>query len=431
MKILLIDHYAGSDLMGMEYRPFYFAQEWIAAGHDVTIIGADFSHLRGRQPTVTADLEITTEGHVRFRWLRTRHYDGNGVRRVVNMLEFVGKLFVYGRRIAAQEKPDIVICSSTYPLDIYPGARIARRAGARLVFEVHDLWPLTPILLGRLSPSHPFIRLLQHAEDWAYRHADTVVSILPDAKDYMVAHGLAPAKFVHVPNGIPTFRGLPDHEELPAEIQSQIENERSRDRFLVGFAGGINLNMALDTVLDAARLLADANVGFFIAGDGASASRLRERVTQCRLDNVHLVGRIAKLAVPVFLSRMDALVIPWHRNPLYRYGVSPNKLFDYMLAAKPILQGSDASNDLVTEAQCGLTIEPENPVALADAVRRLLALPPEMRDKLGENGRRYVLANNDCRILARNFLESAIPVGSRSSATRSMSPRYGRIVTDR
>ena len=116
--------------MGMEYRPFYFAQEWIAAGHDVTIIGADFSHLRGRQPTVTADLEITTEGHVRFRWLRTRHYDGNGVRRVVNMLEFVGKLFVYGRRIAAQEKPDIVICSSTYPLDIYPGARIARRAGS-------------------------------------------------------------------------------------------------------------------------------------------------------------------------------------------------------------------------------------------------------------------------------------------------------------
>ncbi|HEY8289718.1 MAG TPA: glycosyltransferase family 4 protein, partial [Acetobacteraceae bacterium] len=219
MKILLINHYAGSDRMGMEYRPFYFAREWLADGHDVTVIAADYSHLRGHQPAVRADLQATQEEAVRFRWLRTSRYAGNGTRRALNMLEFVGKLFAYADRIAGEERPDLVICSSTYPLDIYPGAWIARKAGARLVFEVHDLWPLTPILLGRYSPAHPYIRLLQHAEDWAYRHADMVVSILPDAREYMVAHGLDPGKFVHIPNGAPVSRAHAEHEALPGGIE--------------------------------------------------------------------------------------------------------------------------------------------------------------------------------------------------------------------
>src|SRR5258708_35275583 len=93
------------------------------------------------------------------------------------MLAFVGKLFVHADRISREEHPDVVLCLSTYPLDIYPGARIARKTKAQLVFEVHDLWPLTPILLGGYSPNHPSIRLLQRAEDWAYKNAEVVVSI--------------------------------------------------------------------------------------------------------------------------------------------------------------------------------------------------------------------------------------------------------------
>jgi glycosyltransferase involved in cell wall biosynthesis len=164
-------------------------------------------------------------------------------------------------------------------------------------------------------------------------------------------------------------------------------------------------------------------MAFFIAGDGTNAAHLRERLAQMRLDNVHMVGRIAKLAVPTFLSQMDALVIPWHRNPLYRYGVSPNKLFDYMLAAKPILQGSNASNDLVTEAACGVTVEPEDPVALADAARRLSALSAEVRQRIGENGRRFVLANHDCRMLARSFINRTVPASSCKAAAGSAAPQ--------
>jgi glycosyltransferase involved in cell wall biosynthesis len=421
MNILLINHYAGSDLMGMEYRPFYLACEWVASGHSVTVLAADWSHLRGRQPSVSADLESTEEEGVRFRWFRTNRYHGNSAWRVANMLVFVSKLHLHADRITREERPDVVICSSTYPLDIYPGARIARKADAQLIFEMHDLWPLTPILLGGYSPRHPYIRVLQRAEDYAYHNADMVVSILPHARDHMVERGLDPRKFVHVPNGVPVARMFrADVSERPGPVEELVAQERGRRRFLIGFAGGINVSTPIETLLDAARLLAAADVSFLIAGDGPRAGLLREQVAHSGLDNFHLLGRIPKSAIQRFLLRADALAIPLHRSPLYRFGISPNKLFDYMLAGKPILQASNASNDLVAEAECGFTVEPEDPAAFADAVLRLRALSEDERQRLGENGRRFVIENHDYAVLARRFLDAVRggPFNDLPTATR-------------
>lgn len=407
MRILLINHYAGSERMGMEYRPFYLAREWVIAGHDPTVVAADFSHVRSCQPRVSADLEITEEEGVRFRWLRTGSYTRSGAGRVMNIAAFVGKLHLHTARIAREHRPEVVICSSTYPLDIYAGAHIARAANARLVFEVHDLWPLTPILLGRYSPRHPFIRVLQHAEDWAYAHADVVISILPDACGYMVERGLDPKKFVHVPNGVCiASRDTADATVLPSALSELISRERARGRFLVGYAGSSALSMSLETLLGTARLLAGAGAAFVLAGGGLGFSPLQRQVAQMQLDNFHILGRIPKAAVPGFLASMDALTIAWRHSRLYQFGVSPNKLFDYMLAGRPILQASAASNDLVSEAGCGFTVPPEDPQALADAVLRLRRMPQAERGMLGENGRNFVLRRHNYSVLAHQFLDA-------------------------
>lgn len=405
MNILIINHYAGSDRLGMEYRPFYLGREWVGDGHAVTVMGASFSHLRQIQPGVGADHDVTVEDGVRFRWLRTGPYQGNGTGRVANMLTFVGKLLAHARRIAREEKPDVVICSSTYPLDIYAGARIAGFARARLVFEVHDLWPLTPILLGGYSPGHPYIRLLQAAEDYAYRNADLVVSILPNTRGYMESRGLDPAKFVYVPNGIPIAAlRAPGPDELPSAVAARIAREREKGRFLIGYAGGFNPSNAIDTILDAATLLAGHPVSFLLVGGGSSLRELQAKAEGSGLDTVHMFGPIPKPLVPRFLSEMDTLTMPWHRSPLYRFGVSPNKMFDYMLAGRPIVQSCDASNDLVAEAQCGITVAPEDPAAYADACLRLSRLDPSERAGLGENGRRFVRQHHDYRLLASRFM---------------------------
>ncbi|MYN21268.1 glycosyltransferase, partial [Rugamonas sp. FT107W] len=120
--------------------------------------------------------------------------------------------------LARADRPDLVIASSTYPADIWPARRIARLAGARLAFEVHDLWPLSPMLLGGMSRWHPFILLMQAAEDYAYRHADTVISLLPHAAAHMAARGMAPHKLHVVPNGVDPdeWQGRPAPLPAPA-----------------------------------------------------------------------------------------------------------------------------------------------------------------------------------------------------------------------
>ncbi|WP_207485277.1 glycosyltransferase family 4 protein [Arenibaculum pallidiluteum] len=422
MRILLINHYAGSDSLGMEYRPFYLAREWKALGYATTILGADFSHLRHHQPDIHADLEATEEEGVRFRWIRTPPYAGNGMARVANMLGFAGKLLFHAGRIAREEKPDIVVCSSTYPLDIHGGARIARNCGARLVFEVHDLWPLTPMLLGGYGRAHPYVMLLQHAEDYAYRHADTVVSIIPNTRDYMIGRGLEPRKFAHVPNGIVTSHAPAGG--LSSGVADSIERERTRGRFLVGYAGGLNTADAVEYLVEAALRLSGSGVSLLIVGDGPKARQLREQAAGA--DSIHLLGRIPKTAVPDFLSRMDVLALSWHRSPLYRFGMSPNKVFDYMHAGKPIVQACEAGNDLPAAAECGVTVPPEDAAALACEILRMRDLPQPERQRLGENGRRFVLQNHDYRVLARRFLDvvaaSRVP---EAAGTGSLAPTAG------
>lgn len=412
MNILLINHYAGSDRLGMEYRPFYLGREWVSQGHKVTIIASGYSHLRGTQPQVHHDLEISTEEGVRYCWLRTPRYAGNGAARVANMLAFVGKLMRYARRIAREEKPDIVICSSTYPLDIYPGELISRYSNARLIYEVHDLWPLTPMLLGGYSRWHPYIRLLQHAEDRAYAQSDAVVSILPNAKRHMMSRGMDAAKFIYIPNGIPVSRlNKAAHPEASPQVATIISQERERQRFLVGYAGSLTLSMDVNLLLDTATMPQASGISFLIAGDGPTAVDLRDRLESLQIDNVHMLGRIPKAEVHAFLAGMDALAVPWHSNPLYRYGVSPNKIFDYMFAARPILQASDASNDLVAEARCGFTVAPGNPDVLASAIGRVRDLSISERARLGTNGREFVCRNHDFKNLAAEFLVAIGAVG--------------------
>lgn len=411
MNILLINHYAGSDRMGMEYRAFYLAREWVAAGHRVTIVGSAYAHVRTHQPDAPHDLCTTEEEGVRFRWLRTGRYHGNGMGRVANMAAFVSKLSLYADRIAREERPDVVICSSTYPLDIYPGARIARKAGARLAFEVHDLWPLTPMMLAGYSPRHPFIQVMQHAEDYACRHCDTMVSILPLTKDYLVTRGLDPAKFVHVPNGIPVKAFLSaEPGPLPDALSARIASERARGHFLVGYAGGINPSNPVETIHEAAVLLKDEPISFIFVGGGAAEAAFKERMQRAALPNFYHMGVIPKVLVQRFLAEMDALTMPWKRSPLYQFGVSPNKIFDYMLSGKPIVQSCDAGNDLVAEGSCGITVPPEDPRAFADAILKLARMAPEEREQLGRNGRNFVLNSHDYRTLAAQFL-AAIATG--------------------
>ena len=411
MNILYLDHYAGSPAYGMEYRPYYLAREWVRSGHRVTIVAASQSHVRSRNPTMDGRFTRERIDGVDFIWSKTPPYRGNGFGRVLNIVSFLRRLGQWREWLDA--KPDVVIASSTYPADIGPARRLARYHGATLVWEVHDLWPLSPIELGTMSRCHPFIVWMQCAENAACRDADLVVSILPKADVHLHEHGMDLDKFVHIPNGIdPAEWSDAAVVPLPAAHTMAIAFAREQGHAIVAYAGAHGLANALDSMLDAAALSRQEPITWMLVGSGTEKAALRQRVQSEGLRNVVMLDPVPKSAIPALLSAMDVLYLGLQSEPLFRFGISPNKLFDYMMAARPIVCAIAAGNDPVGDAGCGETIAPQDPPALAAAVQRLSAMPRDQRDILGRAGKTFVERHHLYAGLTQRFLDAV-------SATRA------------
>jgi glycosyltransferase involved in cell wall biosynthesis len=414
LNILLINHYAGGPALGMEYRPYYLAREWVRAGHRVMIVAADFSHVRASQPRAGDE---AIDG-IAYRWLPTPRYRGNGLARLRNVASFLRRVWAQAPRLAATFRPDVVIGSSTYPMDCWVAQRIARLAGATLVHEVHDLWPLSPIELSGMSKWHPFALLCQAAENSAYRRADVVVSMLPKVHSHMAAHGLDLARLVIVPNGISPDDWKGDSssdrpgdrqanaQALRADVQQAMADAHAAGQAVVGYAGSMGEPNVLDTLLDAAALLRDAPLRFVLVGDGHLREHLAARIAAERLSQLSLLPPVPRAQVPPLLAQFDIAFIGWQPMPIYRFGIAPNKLMDYMMAGCAVLHSVDAGNDPVAESGCGLSVAPGDARALAAGLKHLAALPAAERRAMGRKGRLFVQAHHTYPVLAQRFLDA-------------------------
>ena len=412
MNLLLINHYAGAPALGMEYRPYYLAREWVRAGHAVTVVAANFSHVRARQPKAGQE---EVDG-ITYHWLPTPSYQGNGLGRLKNIWSFLRQVWQLAPALVAVCKPDVVIASSTYPMDIWVARRVAKRAGAKLVFEVHDLWPLSPIEIGGMSQKHPFIRVCQAAENAAYRDSDLVVSMLPNIAPHAAAKGLPSHRLAIIPNGI--AREDCDKAITPplrADVQAVLDAARAAGQSVIAYTGAHGLPNALDTLLDAAALLRAEAFIFLLVGDGHERARLQDRATAEGLNQVFLLDPIPKAQVPTLLGCVKAAYLGAPRHPLYRFGVSPNKMLDYMVAKTPIIYAIEAGNNPVAEANCGITIPPDDAAALCKAIRVLSCLPESERQAMGDNGRRYALQHHAYNVLADQFLDAVLRAPPKAS----------------
>ncbi len=404
MNIIIINHYAGSPKMGMEYRPYYMARQWVKEGHEVSIIASTESHIRKLNPTVKYDFQEEMLDGVRYVWIKTPKYQANGAKRVFNMLSFTAKLWMNALRLSKLYHPDVVIASSTYTIDNYSALKIARISKAKYFYEIHDLWPLSPMELGGMSAKHPFIILMQYGENYAYRWADKVISMLPNTQEHTREHGLDLKKWRYIPNGICLEEWeqsyLPDND-----LKKKINGFKAKGSKLIAYTGTLGLANALNNLVDAADLLKEYNYEFLIFGIGPEEENLKNEITKRELRNIHMMGSVPKSSIPGLLASMDLLYIGLQRQSLFRFGISPNKLIDYMMAAKPIIQAIDAGNDMVAEANCGLSVEPENPQMLANAIRDLMGREVEDLLVLGNNGREFALKNHTYKELAQQFLK--------------------------
>ncbi len=416
MNIFIIDHYAGSRSLGMEFRPYYLARQWQQMGHIVTIAAADYSHLRQVNAAAAGPAQARRVDGVDFIFIRTPEYTGNGLLRARNLLAFLRGLRRISRRIALGFRPDIVIASSTYPMDIYPARRIAKMCGARLVWEIHDVYPDSLSLQDLPWIAEKCATLVMNAAvDCACKSSDTIVSLLSHADVFLRGRrcgGEAIKKLVYVPNGVEP-EDIAGHREPSAycrSLISAVEKLKSSGKFVVMYLGGFAAANALDEFIWAARLV--KNAAFVLVGNGLDRARLKKLAEQeglTREGKVFFFDAVEKDGVQELLSHAGCLYAGLRRSELYRYGVGMNKLYDYMLAARPVICGMEAPFNVVEESGCGVTVPPEDSAAIARAAAALAELPEETLTRLGERGREYVLAHNTWAALARRLLDAAVP----------------------
>lgn len=403
MNILIINHYAGSPKHGMEYRPFYLAREWVKTGHLVRIIASSESHLHQKKPYMTSTATLEEINGIEYIWLKTPAYQGNGLRRVINMLCFLKRLFSEKKEILNNFEPHVIIASSPHPF-IFRGAQhIARQTKAKLIYEVRDLWPLSLIEILGMSPYHPLIALMQHEENHAYKKAFKVASLLPKAFNYMSKHGLSSGQFMQTPNGIVADEWN-DSTPLPDEYLRLINAFKIRFTYLVGYAGTHGKPNALSFLINAAKRVEKYNIGFVLIGNGPEKENLITLANKLQINNILFLDATNKVMIPSFLSKMNALYIGWEHQPLYRFGISANKLFEYMISGKPIIHSVKAGNDPVEEAGCGISCLPEDSKSIANAIIKLSTLSVKEHKILGEKGKQFVVNHHDYSILAKNYL---------------------------
>ena len=384
-NIWIINQYCGSKVHGMNFRSWYFAKELKKKGYYPHIISASYSHLFYKLPVTKGKFTLENVDGIPFTWVKVSKYKGSkSIGRGLVMIQFMLNLFLLPKK--KLQDPHVIIVSSLSPLPIINAYLWSIKYKAKLIFEVRDIWPLSLIEIGGFSKLNPLVLFFGWFEKFAYKKSDKVISLLPNAKPHMVSRGMEKDKFVHIPNGF-------NLEEMKKskELDKSISNLIPKNKFIVGYTGSLGASNAMEYLIEASNLLENnENIHFVIFGKGQHLEKLKNNAK----NNVSFLGQIDKSQIQSAISFFDVCYIGWHNHSLYRFGISPNKIFDYMYAGKPIIHSVNTTNDFVEIADAGISIPPENPKEIANIVIEISKIEDKKLNEWGKNGKNYVEENH-------------------------------------
>lgn len=399
-KILwILNHYAQEPAGPGGNRHFSYCHHLSRKQWSPYIIGASVDHFTKKQRLNKGEkTRLSSHLGVHFLWIKTPEYKGNSIGRILNILSYTWRVL---KRSTVRElpKPDIIIGSSVHPLAAWAGARLARRYRVPFLFEVRDLWPETLINMGKLSRRSPISKFLLYLETYLYKQSSRILTLQPLAKLYIQSLGIREDKTIWLPNGI-------DLDRYPTPAKNSVSN----NAFTIMYLGAHGLANDLEYLIQAIHILnqiePQGNFHFRMVGDGILKNHLISMAENLNITNISFEPPVPKSDVPGVASEADAFVITVKDMPgLYKYGISMNKIFDYMAAAKPIIISLDAEYNPIHEARAGITVPPADSDALARAFLELSRLSPEKRQEMGRNGRHYVEEHHDYARLSSLFAD--------------------------
>jgi glycosyltransferase involved in cell wall biosynthesis len=310
---------------------------------------------------------------------------GFNFKRIFSWLQFEWRLYKHLKKVEI-DKYDVIIISSLSLMTILNGIYWKKKKQCKLIFEVRDIWPLTLIEIGGMHKWNPFILFLSWIEKLGYQNADLIIGTMPGLHIHVRSILQKDFRFLNLPMGFEETFFL----KLAERDETQKPKVTTNDKFVVSYAGAIGRVNRVQDILEAAKILEEqgVNIRFQIIGDGPLKNVLHDRYVY--LTNVTFIPWLSKVDLFDFLSNSHLLLHPVPNEPIYRFGVSPNKWIDYMYSGRPILISYEGHYTILEEANCAIRIEPEDPVALADKILVLKNTSPEFLNELGKNGKDYL-----------------------------------------
>ncbi|MCL5995544.1 MAG: glycosyltransferase family 4 protein [Chloroflexi bacterium] len=395
-SVWILNHYAITPDLPGRTRHYELACELINRGYEVTIFASAFSDRTHTQVRLLRGERWANEevDGVKFVWVPSVAYQGNGWRRMLNMLDFSWRVYWLGRRLpildAGIAAPGVIIGSATHLFAVSAAWYLSMFYHAHFVMEVRDLWPQSFLDTGQWREGQLRVRFFRRLEQFLYARAERIITLSPLTRDYLARYSQAWAhKVVYIPNGTRVARFA----------QAAEDRRPSSSPLTVMYLGAMGVTNGLEVVLEAIRLVNQADPHLLqvtFVGDGPEKPRLRQLARQMGLHNVLFEDPVSNTEVPRVAGRADMFILV-QREILYG---SLTKLYDYMAAARPIVCAVYADhNNPIEQTGCGLSASPDSPQDLADKMSALAHMPEAERQAMGERGRAFVQKHHDYSVL--------------------------------
>ncbi len=409
--IWIIDHYSSEPQYGGISRQYDFARELGRRGYNVVVIASGFCHFTHTYISEKAVKVSTIADRVHYIYLKTTSYESNGgFGRAKNMIDFLNKVVKYEAIIARRYgKPDVVTGCSVHPLAWVAAYRIARKYQIRFVAEVRDFWPRIWVVSGDKKAADPMVLFFGVIQRWAFLRADRII--------YSMYHG---DKYICGELGIPRSKvyliGQPmdcerfDENSKKTDLLPNEIREFMKDSFVCSFAGYYMTYEGVYVMLEALKQLEakELPVKMIFVGSGHEKEGMERYIKDNKICNALVYDRIPKEAVPALISHSDIcmahLEVKGHKE-VYKYGVSKNKVNEYLYSGSCVLYGFLYKDDEVAESGGGMVFEPYDAEELAAKIEKVYRMSLEERRKFGINGRNYIRKNRSVKVLADRLLE--------------------------
>ncbi len=397
-NILFLTHYFPPESNAPANRTFEHCRNWVKEA-EVTVITNFPNHPDGKIfPGYKNKLiqRETVEGiNVVRLWTFITPNEGF-LLRTLNYLVYMIAAFIYG--VFTKAKFDVVIATTPQFFCGLAGKYISIIRRKKFILELRDLWPESIIAVGALK-NKTVIRILEKMELNLYHTANKIISVTNSFKNNLISRGIDPSKIEVLFNGVTI-----DLFKNGKQITDQKLSEFISTGFIVGYIGTIGMAHSLITLIDAAEKVKHSDIKFVIVGSGAERGKLEKEIADRNLTNIIITQLQPKSEIPSIIHKLDLFCVHLKKNDLFKT-VIPSKIFEGMIMKKPILMGVEGeARDIIEDAQCGLSFEPENSDDLVEKIF-MLRDTINLKDELGENGYKYVVNNFDRKKIASEYFE--------------------------